>query len=181
MRIPVLIGALVIVAIAASAQPQAPPTQFSREWYAQFSGPYSAPAEPFRIIGNIYYVGAANIASYLITSPQGHILVDTGTVEMHNVIKNNVARLGFAASDIKIMLSSHAHFDHVAGHAMMKTLTGAQVMAMVGDAAAMEAGTDNSALGAVGWEPVTVDRVLRHGDTVVRSTPRVIPRAPPRG
>jgi metallo-beta-lactamase class B len=166
MRIPVAIGVAVVAAIAVSAQPQSPPAQFSREWYAQFSGPYSAPAEPFRIIGNIHYVGAANIASYLITSPQGHILVDTGMVDMHTVIANNVARLGFKTSDIKIMLSSHAHFDHIAGHAMMQKLTGAQVMAMVGDAEAMEAGTDNSALGAIGWEPVKVDRVLRHGDTV---------------
>jgi len=166
MRVPVVIGALVVAAAIASAQQQAQPAQFSKEWYAQFSGPYSAPAEPFRIIGNVHYVGAANIASYLITSPQGHILVDTGMVEMHDVIKNNVARLGFKTSDIKIMISSHAHFDHIAGHAMMRKLTGAQVMAMVGDAEALEAGKDNSALGAVGWKPVKVDRVLKHGDTV---------------
>jgi metallo-beta-lactamase class B len=64
------------------------------------------------------------------------------------------------------MLSSHAHFDHIEGHAAMKKLTGAQVMAMVGDAEALESGKDNSALGAMGWEPVKVDRVLKHGDTV---------------
>ena len=106
------------------------PAQFSDAWYQQFRGPYSAPAEPFRIVGNIHYVGAANIASYLITTPQGHILIDTGMTEMHDVIRNNIARLGFKTSDIKIMLSSHAHFDHVAGHAAMKKLSGAQVMAM---------------------------------------------------
>jgi len=142
------------------------PAQFSDAWYQQFRGPYSAPTEPFRIVGNIHYVGAANIASYLITTPQGHILIDTGMTEMHDVIRNNVAKLGFKTADIKIMLSSHAHFDHVAGHAAMKTLTGAQVMAMTGDAEALESGKDNSALGAVGWEPVKVDRVLKHGDTV---------------
>jgi metallo-beta-lactamase class B len=166
MRVPIVIGALVVAVTIAYAQPQSQPAQFSQEWYAQFSGPYSASAEPFRIIGNIHYVGAANIASYLIASPQGHILLDTGMVEMHDVIKNNVARLGFETADIKIMISSHAHFDHIAGHAMMQKLTGAQVMAMVGDAEALEAGKDNSALGAVGWTPVRVDRVLRHGDTV---------------
>ena len=85
---------------------------------------------------------------------------------MHDVIRNNVAKLGFKTPDIRIMLSSHAHFDHIAGHAAMKKLTGAQVMAMEGDAEALESGRDNSALGAIGWEPVTVDRVLRHGDTV---------------
>ena len=164
MRARFLAGALIIAASVASAQQG--PAQYSREWYQQFSGPYSEPAEPFRIVGNIHYVGAANIASYLITTPQGHILIDTGMNEMHDVIKNNVAKLGFKTSDIKIMLSSHAHFDHIEGHAQMKRLTGAQVMAMAGDAEALESGKDNSALGAIGWEPVKVDRVLKHGDTV---------------
>ena len=164
MRARFLTGVLIIAASVASAQQG--PAQYSREWYQQFSGPYSEPAEPFRIVGNIHYVGAANIASYLITTPQGHILIDTGMNEMHDIIKNNVAKLGFKTSDIKIMLSSHAHFDHIEGHAQMKRLTGAQVMAMAGDAEALESGKDNSALGAIGWEPVKVDRVLKHGDTV---------------
>ena len=164
MRVRLLAVALVIAAGVASAQQG--PAQFSREWYQQFSGPYSAAAEPFRIVGNIHYVGALNIASYLITTPQGHILIDTGMNEMHDVIKNNVEKLGFKTSDIKIMLSSHAHFDHIEGHAAMQRLTGAQVMAMAGDAEALESGKDNSALGALGWEPVKVNRVLKHGDTV---------------
>jgi metallo-beta-lactamase class B len=164
MRASALAAALLVVVAVPSAQQG--PAQYSREWYQQFTGPYSAPAEPFRIIGNIHYVGGVNIASYLITTPQGHILIDTGMTEMHDVITNNVAALGFKTSDIKIMLSSHAHFDHVAGHAAMKKLTGAQVMAMAGDAEALESGKDNSALGAIGWEPVKVDRVLKHGDTV---------------
>lgn len=164
MRALVLAGALLIAAGIASAQQG--PAQFSREWYQQFSGPYSAPVEPFRIVGNIHYVGGANIASYLITTPQGHILIDTGMNDMHDVIKNSVAKLGFKIADIKIMLSSHAHFDHIEGHAAMQRATGAQVMAMVGDAEALESGHDNSALGALGWEPVKVARVLKHGDTV---------------
>jgi metallo-beta-lactamase class B len=163
MRCLVIAVALVLAGTVIRAQG---PAQFSDAWYQQFRGPYSAPAEPFRIVGNIHYVGAANIASYLITTPQGHILIDTGMTEMHDVIRNNVAKLGFKTSDIKIMLSSHAHFDHIAGHAAMKKLTGAQVMAMAGDAEALESGKDNSALGAIGWEPVKVDRVLKHGDTV---------------
>src|SRR5688572_33144362 len=163
MRRLVIALALVLAGGVALAQG---PAQFSDAWYQQFRGPYSAPAEPFRIVGNIHYVGAANIASYLITTPQGHILIDTGMTEMHNVIRNNVATLGFKTSDIRVMLSSHAHFDHIAGHAAMKKLTGAQVMAMTGDAEALEAGKDNSALGAIGWEPVKVDRVLKNGDTV---------------
>ena len=164
MRARVLAAALILTAGAVSAQQG--PAQFSREWYLQFAGPYSAPIEPFRIVGNIHYVGGANIASYLITTPQGHILIDTGMNEMHDVIKNSVAKLGFKTSDIEIMLSSHAHFDHIDGHALMQRLTGAQVMAMTGDAQALESGKDNSALGAIGWEPVKVSRVLKHGDTV---------------
>ena len=164
MRNALLAGALLLSAGLGTAQQG--PAQFSREWYQQFSGPYSAPVEPFRIVGNIHYVGGANIASYLITTPQGHILIDTGMNEMHDVIKNSVAALGFRTSDIRIMLSSHAHFDHIEGHAAMKRATGARVFAMTGDAEALESGKDNSALGAIGWEPVTVDRVLKHHDTV---------------
>lgn len=164
MRASALAAALLVAVAIPSAQQG--PAQFSREWYQQFTGPYSAPAEPFRIVGNIHYVGGVNIASYLITTPQGHILLDTGMNEMHDVIKNNVEKLGFKTSDIKIMLSSHAHFDHIEGHALMQRLTKAQVMAMEGDAEALESGKDNSALGAIGWEPVTVSRVLKHGDTV---------------
>jgi metallo-beta-lactamase class B len=92
--------------------------------------------------------------------------LDTGTTTMTNVIKNSVEKLGFKLSDIKIMLSSHAHFDHIEGHAAMQKLTGARVMAMDGDAQALEAGKDNSAGGFEGWTPVKVDRVLKDGETV---------------
>ena len=142
------------------------PRLFSREWYAQFSGAYSEPVAPFRIVGNIYYVGALNIASYLIATPQGHILIDSGMTEMHDAITSGVERLGFAVSDIRILLASHAHFDHIEGHALMQRRTGAQVMAMMGDAEALEGGHDTSALGAMGWEPTPVARRLKDGDTV---------------
>jgi metallo-beta-lactamase class B len=142
------------------------PRLFSREWYAQFSGPYSQRVEPFRIVGNIYYVGALNIAAYLLATPQGHILIDTGMTEMHDAIISGVERLGYTASDIRILLASHAHFDHIDGHALMQRRTGAQVMAMSGDAEALETGHDTSALGAIGWEPVAVSRRLKDGDTV---------------
>ena len=70
------------------------PRLFSREWYAQFSGAYSQPVAPFRIVGNIYYVGALNIASYLIATPQGHILIDSGMTEMHDAIASSVETTG---------------------------------------------------------------------------------------
>jgi len=155
-----------LLAVASSIGLSAQTALLSPEQRAQFHGAYSQPEEAFRLIGNIYYVGARNIASYLITTPQGHILVDTGTTEMTSVIKANVEKLGFKLGDIKIMLSSHAHFDHVGGHAAMKKLTGAQVMAIRQDADALEAGKDLSPLGDEGWAPVKVDRVLKDGDTV---------------
>src|SRR5215510_10519192 len=161
-----LLGVTLIAATAGLWAQSTTPALFSAEWYDRFRGPYSAPMEPFRIVGNIHYVGALNIASYLIATPEGHILIDTGTTTMHQGIVSNIAKLGFKPSDIKIILSGHAHFDHIEGHAAMKALTGARVMAMKGDAEALERGTDNSALGASGWAPVKVDRVLQDGDTV---------------
>jgi len=83
------------------------------------------PVEPFRIIGNIYWVGG-EYGSYLITTPEGHILHDTGVNEMHQQIIANVEKLGFKTSDIRIMISSHAHFDHVQGHAAMKRVSRAR-------------------------------------------------------
>jgi metallo-beta-lactamase class B len=156
----------VAFAVHAETAPAQDPSMFSREWYAQFSGAYSEPVEPFRIVGNIYYVGARNIASYLIATPQGHILIDTGMTEMHDAIVGGIEKLGFNVSDVRILLASHAHFDHIEGHALMRRRTGAQVMAMTGDAEALESGHDTSALGAIGWEPVSVDRRLKDGDTV---------------
>lgn len=126
----------------------------------------SEAVEPFRILGNIYFVGASNIASYLITTPQGHFLLDTGVQGMTDDIKRNVEALGFKMTDIKIILSSHAHFDHIQGHAIMQRMTGAQVFALEADADALEAGKDLSPLGFEGWEPVKVDRRLQDGEAI---------------
>jgi metallo-beta-lactamase class B len=152
--------------IASTLVLSAQTSPLTAEQRAQFHGPYSQPEEPFRLIGNIYYVGAKNIASYLVVTPQGSILIDTGTTEMTPVITSNVEKLGFKVRDIKIMLSSHAHFDHIGGHAAMKKLTGARIMAIKQDADALEVGRDLSPLGDEGWMQVKVDRVLKDGDTV---------------
>ena len=125
----------------------------------------SEAAEPFRVIGNIYYVGG-QYGSYLITTPEGHILHDTGSADMHALIVSNIEKLGFNVRDIRIMISSHAHWDHVEGHAAMKRATGAQVVALGGDAVALQSGQDNSAIGARNFEPVAVDRVVEDGDSV---------------
>jgi metallo-beta-lactamase class B len=165
---------LALLAVASSAaavaQPAAKPapagTLLPPALTATLHGSWSEPVEPFRVVGNIYYVGAKNIASYLITTARGHILLDTGTREMEPVVAGNIEKLGFQRKDIKILLSGHAHFDHVQGHAAMQRATGAKVMALGDDAVALETGTDRSPIGAEGWEPVHVDRVLKDGDTV---------------
>lgn len=161
MRASVL--ALLLVITAASTRGQ---ELYSKEWYDRFRGPMSEPAEPFKVLANIYYVGAADISSWLIATPEGHVLIDTGTAAMHGVVRKNLEALGFNPLDVEIILSTQAQFDHVEGHAAMQKLTGARVMAMRGDAEALSTGADRSALGAVGWVPVKVDRVLEHGDTV---------------
>ena len=158
--------AAVFLAVLGSTIVSAQSPFLSQAQRAHLHGEASAPAEPFRVVGNIYFVGAKEIGCYLITTPEGHILLDTGTNEMQPMLRANIEKLGFKLQDIKIILSSHAHFDHTQGHAAMKRATGAQVMALGGDAVALESGKDNSALGDEGSEPVKVDRVLQHKDSV---------------
>ncbi len=129
-------------------------------------GEPSQPVEPYKVIGNIYYVGAVNISSHIIVTPEGLILLDTGTQEMLPGIRTNLGKLGYTLQDVKIILSSHAHWDHVEGHATIKELSGAKVMAVGEDAEAIASGIDNSAAGASGWNPTEVDRVLKDGDKV---------------
>jgi metallo-beta-lactamase class B len=88
---------------------------------------WNAPTEPFRILGNIHYVGTNGLAIYLITSPQGHILIDTGLPDATPQIKSSIAKLGFNVADIKYLLNTHAHFDHTGGFAELKKETGAHV------------------------------------------------------
>src|SRR5215472_8010036 len=87
---------------------------------------WKKPLPPRHIIGNIYYVGSSGVSSWLITTPDGHILIDTTFEECVPEICDNVEKLGFRVSDIKLLLSSHAHADHTGGHAAMKRRTGAQ-------------------------------------------------------
>ncbi|HYM10084.1 MAG TPA: subclass B3 metallo-beta-lactamase [Bryobacterales bacterium] len=116
------------------------------------------PFPPHKVIGNVYYVGSADLASFLITTPQGHILVNSSFEETVPLIRAGVGKLGFRFGDIKILLDSHAHGDHVAGNALVKRLTGAKVMAMAGDAEVISSGSAGPAC--------PVDRVLHDGDTV---------------
>lgn len=127
---------------------------------------WNQPFKPFRIIGNIHYVGTSNLACYLITTPQGHILLDTALQESAPIVRANIEALGFKLTDIKIILSSHAHFDHVAGHADMKAATGAKVYATAADAVVLESGGKKGFFPLGDYKPVKVDKTLKDGEVV---------------
>ncbi len=127
---------------------------------------YAEKVKPFTVFGNLHSVGAKNIGVYLITTEAGHILIDTGVREMHELILDNIKTLGFEAKDVKLLLATHAHFDHVQGHEAMRKATNAQVLAVGLDAEALRLGQDISPLGFEGWEPVQQVTTIKHGDTV---------------
>jgi metallo-beta-lactamase class B len=123
---------------------------------------------PFRIVGNLYYVGDDDLASYLIVTPQGSILINTGYEFSVPDIRSRVKTLGFRFADIKILLVTHAHSDHAAGMATMKKLTGAKLLAMAREAPLLESGGKTDYLfGSNGWfNPVKVDRTFQDGDKI---------------
>jgi metallo-beta-lactamase class B len=92
----------------------------------------------FKIVGNVYYVGSRGLASYLITTPQGHILINSNLESSVPQIRESVEKLGFRFSDVKILLISHGHWDHDAGSAAVKKITGAQYRVMEGDVPVVE-------------------------------------------
>lgn len=137
---------------------------------AQAPADWSRPTEPFRIVGNVYWVGTYDLSSYLITTPAGHIVINTGLADSAALIRANIERLGFKLADVKILTATHAHWDHVAGLAALKRMTGAQMVMSAADADVLESGgrtdfrwgDDPSAR----FDPVTVDRRLKDGDTI---------------
>jgi metallo-beta-lactamase class B len=132
---------------------------------------WKAPVPPRRLVGNVYYVGAIGVSSYLITTPEGHILLDTGFADTVPIIQRGVEQLGFRPSDIKLILSSHAHIDHTGGHAAMQRLTGADVVASAGDARVLESGGADDFIpfpkDLIVYEPVRVKRIVTDGEQVV--------------
>lgn len=135
-------------------------TEQDREW--------NKPVEPFRIIGNVYYVGASEVTSFLITTPKGHILIDSGYAETVPQIKSNVEKLGFKLKDIKILLNTQAHYDHAAGLAELKRLTNAKMISSVADKKGLEEGDKNdfSWGDKYAFEPVKVDSTIVDGEYI---------------
>ena len=137
---------------------------------AQSDPSWTEPFPAFKIVGNVYYVGSRGLASYLITTPQGHVLINSNLESSPPQIRDSVEKLGFHFSDVKILLISHAHWDHDAGSAQIKRLTGAQYMVMDADVPVVESGGKadfqygNSPANL--YLPTKVDRVLHDGDEV---------------
>ena len=137
---------------------------------AQGSPDWTEPFPAHRVIGNVYYVGSKGLASYLITTAAGHILINSSLEQSVPLIRNSVEKLGFRFGDVKILLISHAHWDHCAGSARVKELTGAKYMVMDADAPEIEAGgKGNFQYGHSAeslYKAAKVDRVLHDGDEV---------------
>lgn len=144
--------------------------QGNEEWTREY------PA--FRIVGNVYYVGTYDLACYLIVTPEGNILINTGLASSEPLIKAGVESLGFKMSDIKILLTTQAHYDHVAAMASIKKSTGARMMVSKDDAAVLaDGGKSDHAFGgnkSFWFEPVKADRQLQNGDTITLGDTKLV-------
>lgn len=160
LRRAMIVAAVAIVAISS----------ITDRLLAQAAPDWTEPFPPFRIAGNLYYVGSKGLANYLITTPRGHILINSDLEESVPLLRASVEKLGFKFSDIRILLISHAHWDHDAGSAAIKKITRAKYMVMDGDVSVVESGGKadfnygNQA--SMFYPPAKVDRVLHDGDEV---------------
>lgn len=136
-------------------------------WSAFSQSPARESFPAHRVIGDVYYVGSKDLASYLIVTPEGHILINSGFEETVPLIEKSVESLGFRMKDVKILLNSHAHADHVAGMALLRQKTGAKVFVMRGDDEVVASGGHGQYLYERSrWKPCPVDRILEDGDEV---------------
>ena len=157
----VLIIIFSLISLYTAAQKINEPQGNNPEW--------SKPYPPFRIAGNLYYVGTYDLACYLITTTAGNILINTGLAASATQIKDNVEALGFKFSDVKIITTTQAHYDHVAAIAAIKKMTNAIVVVDERDATALsDGGSSDYELGKYGvsFEPVKADRLLRDNEVV---------------
>ena len=172
---------LVIALVALMPLSGAVQAQTLKDRLAELLVKWNEPTLPFKMIGNVYYVGTNGLSSYLITSPQGHILVDTVMPEATSQIKGNIEKLGFKVTDIKYILNTHAHIDHTGGLAEMKATSGAQLIAGEADKPLLEGGYYPGAREetVLNFPPVKVDRTVREGDTIVLSDVKITARETP--
>jgi metallo-beta-lactamase class B len=147
------------------------------KWHAAIERGGQQPADPFRIAGNLYYVGASDVASFLLTSPQGHVLIDGGYPGSTDLIKESIAQLGFMITDVKVLLNSEALHDHAGGLADLQKASGAQMWASDSSVEYLESGGETDPAGPLAYKfmmtvgfqkfPVIhVDHRIKDGDTV---------------
>jgi metallo-beta-lactamase class B len=143
---------------------------FATPGLAQINPEWTANHKPFRIVGNLYYVGSGDLAAYLVTTPQGSILINANLATSVPQIRHNIEALGLRFADIKILLNSQAHYDHAAGTAEIRRLTHAKVEVMQGDVPLMESGARKDFYfynqPEFFFTPVKVDHILNDGEQV---------------
>lgn len=166
-----LLGGVLLAGAGFAADPAAElPKPPERDWIVNLFESWKSPVPPRKLVGPIHYVGTAGVSSFLITTPQGHILLDTGFADTVPQLIGSIEQLGFKPGDVRLILSSHAHVDHVGGHAEMKRLTGAQVVASAADRRLLESGGADDYLpwpkDVLRFEPVKVDRVVGDNERV---------------
>ena len=151
-RLVVAVGLAFFATVPLAAQPE--------EWTRLFPG--------HRVIGNLYAVGTYDLAVFLITSDDGHILINTGVEDSTAIIRENIASVGFRLEDVKILLTMQAHWDHTAALAEIKEITGAQMWATAGDAPVLEDGgfSDPHFGGRQSFTPVSVDKIIGEGEVI---------------
>ena len=154
-RFGVLGSGVVLAALGFSAQAANPPA-------------WSTPTAPYKIGDNLYFVGSAGLSSFLITTPKGHILIDSGLPGAAKGIEDSIAMLGFKPADVKILLNTHAHFDHTGGFAELKADTGAKLIASAADRKALETGKyiGSEEVADYDFPPVKVDKLVKDGGAV---------------
>jgi metallo-beta-lactamase class B len=145
--------------------------------YPFYDSSWSKPTEPFRIAGNLYYVGTQDLACYLIVTPKGNVLINSGLADSAPLIRKSVETLGFKFSDIKILLTTQAHYDHVAALAEIKKATRAKMMVNEADAAVLaDGGASDFIFGhlkSASFAPIKAERLLHHGDSILIGGTRI--------
>lgn len=164
------IAAIIALALAACAPapPLTIPAPASPHPWSRANPAWVTPVVPFRVIGPIYYVGSADLASFLIRTRSGFILLDGGLPDNAPMIAESIARLGFDLRDVKILLNSHAHFDHSGGLAALKAASGAELWVSESDRSEIESGLYLGSEDRTDWRapPVAVDRSLHDNQLV---------------
>ncbi len=141
---------------------------------------WNAPFEPFRVYGNIHYVGTAAVSAWLITGTRGHVLIDGVIPQSAPLIIANIKKLGFDIRDVKILLNSHAHFDHAGGLAGLQLASGAKMVASATDKPFLEAGDiGHGPSDGMKFPPIRVDRVVRDGEAIALGDVRLKARITP--